>query len=132
MRSALRFRCAVAALVIVAGCSRGSDSDQLAGKWANRHLVAKQPAIVSIEFLPKGAITLSVVDALAAAGWHPQTTSTGQYEVIAPDRLKITEDMGSAVLDYRIDGAQLVLSGDGLAQLLGKAAPPQTLDKAVP
>ena len=132
MRSALWFRCAVAAFVIVAGCSHGSDSDQLAGKWANRHVVAKQPAIVSIEFLPKGTITVSAVDALAAAGWHPQTTSTGQYEVIAHGKLKITEDAGSAVLDYRIDGTQLVLSGDGLAQLLGKATPPQTLDKAGP
>lgn len=132
MRSARWFWCATAAFVLIAGCSRGSDNDQLAGKWANHHVVAKQPAIVSIEFLPKGTIALSVVDTLAAVGWHPQTTSTGQYDVIAPDKLKITEDLGSVVLDYHIDGTQLLLSGDGLAQLLGKAASPQTLDKEGP
>lgn len=132
MRSARWFLCAITALVLIAGCSRASDNDQLAGKWANRHVVAKQPAIVSIEFLPKGTIMLSIVDTLAATGWHPQTTSTGQYDVIAPDKLKITEELGSVVLDYHIDGTQLVLSGDGLAQLLGKDASPQTLDKAEP
>lgn len=132
MRSAWWFSCAMVALVLIAGCSRESDNDQLAGKWANRHVDAKQPAIVSIEFLPKGTITLSVVDALAAAGWHSATTSTGQYDVIAPDKLKITEELGSVVLDYHIDGTQLVISGDGLARLLGKAASPQTLDQAGP
>lgn len=130
MRSALSFRCAVAVLVIVAGCSHAADNDQLAGKWANRHVVAKQPAIVSMEFLPKNTVTISDVDALAAAGWHRQTTSTGQYEIVAPGRLKIAEELGSTVLDYHVDGTQLILSGDGLAQVLGKAEPAQVLDKS--
>jgi hypothetical protein len=67
---------------------------------------------------------------LAATGWHPQTTSTGQYEIIAPERLKITEELGSVVLDYHIDGTRLILSGHGLAQLLGKDEPPQALEKS--
>jgi len=62
-------------------------------------------------------------------GWHSATTSTGQYQVIASNKLKITEELGSAVLDYHVDGARLVLSGDGLEQILGKAEPPQTLNK---
>lgn len=132
MRPAQRLCCAVAALVVIAGCAHGSGENQLIGKWTNHHLVPKQPAIVSIEFLPKNTVTISAVDALAAAGWHPQTTSTGQYEVIAPNKLKITEPLGSTVLDYHIDGTALVLSGGGLAQLLGKAAPPQALDKTGP
>ncbi len=132
MKAALSYRCVVAALAVVAGCSRGSGEHQLLGKWVNHHVVAKQPAIVSIEFLPKYTVTISAVDALAAAGWHRQTTSTGQYEVVAPNKLKITEELGSTVLDYRADRMQLVLSGDGLAQLLGKAEPPQVLDKTGP
>ena len=52
-----------------------------------------------------------------------------QYQLITPNRLKITEEFGSAMLDYHIDGTRLMLSGDGLAQLLGKAESPQTLDK---
>jgi hypothetical protein len=128
MKAALFYCCAVATLAMVAGCSRGANG-QLLGKWANHHVVAKQPAIVSIEFLPKDTVTISVVDALAAAGWHRQTSSTGQYEVIAPNKLKITEELGSTVLDYHVEGTQLVLSGDGVAQLLGKSQPPQVFDK---
>jgi hypothetical protein len=131
MRLALQY-CAITALVMVAGCSHESDEDQLIGKWANHHVVTKQPAIVAIEFLPKNTVTISDVDALAAAGWHHQTTSSGQYEVIAPGKLKITEELGSTVLDYHVDGTQLILSGDGLAQVLGKTEPPQALDKAAP
>jgi hypothetical protein len=131
MRLALQY-CAITALVIVAGCSHESGEDQLIGKWANHHVVTKQPAIVAIEFLPKNTVTISDVDALAAASWHHQTTSSGQYEVIAPGKLKITEELGSTVLDYHVDGTQLILSGDGLAQVLGKTEPPQALDKAAP
>lgn len=120
-----------AALVMLGGCARGS-GDALLGKWANHHLAAKRPAIVSIEFLPKSTVTISVIDTFAAAGWHSATTSTGRYQVIAANRLKVTEGLGSAVLDYRIDATRLVLSGDGLAQLLGKSEAPQTLDKTSP
>ena len=120
---------AMAALTLIAGCAHGSSRDQLIGTWTNHRVVAKQPAIVSVEFLPKDTITIVAVDALAAASWHHATTSTGQYEVIAPSKVKITEELGSTVLDYRVDGSELVLSGEGLAQILGKAAPPQTLDK---
>ena len=122
----------MAVLVIISGCSQGSGEEQLLGKWTNHHVIAKQPAIASIEFLPKDTVTISAVDALAAAGWHPQATSSGQYDVIAPNKLKITEELGSTVLDYHINGTQLVLSGDGLAQLLGKAEPAQALDKTDP
>lgn len=120
--------CVAATLVTLGGCAHGS-ADALLGKWTNHHVAPKQPAIVSIEFLPKNTVTITVVDALAAAGWHRQATSSGQYELIALDKVKVTEELGSAVLDYHIDGAQLVLSGDGLAQLLGRAEPPQTLDR---
>jgi hypothetical protein len=120
--------CARATLVMLAGCGHGS-GDALLGKWTNHHVVAKQPAIVSIEFLPKDTVTISAIDTLAAAGWHSPTMSTGQYQVIAPNRLKITEELGSAMLDYHIDGTRLVLSGDGLAQLLGKPEARQALDK---
>jgi hypothetical protein len=121
-------RRAAGALVILGGCGHGS-RDALLGKWTNQHVASKQPAIVSIEFLPKSTVTISAIDTFAAAGSHSPTTSTGQYEIIAPDRLKITEELGSAVLDYHVDGAELVLSGDGLAQLLGRGEPPQILDK---
>jgi len=131
MRLALQC-CAITALVIVAGCSHESGEEQLIGKWANHHVITKQPAIVAIEFLPKNTVTISDVDALAAAGWHRQTTSTGRYEIVAPGELKITEELGSTVLDYHVDGTQLILSGDGLAEVLGKAEPPQALDKADP
>lgn len=93
------------------------------------HVVAKRPAIISIEFLPKGTVTISAIDAFAAAGWHSPTTSTDQYQVAAPNRLKITEELGSAVVDFHIDGTRLVLCGDGLEQTLGKAEPPQALDE---
>ncbi|MHB8432266.1 MAG: hypothetical protein ACYDCA_01435 [Candidatus Tyrphobacter sp.] len=129
MRLALQY-CAITALVILAGCSHESGEDQLIGKWANHHVAAKQPAIVSVEFLPKNTVTISDVDTLAAAGWHRQTTSTGQYHVIAPGKLKITEELGSTVLDYHIDGTRLILSGDGLAEVLGRPEPPQVLDKS--
>lgn len=127
-----RHRFVMAVLVIISGCSQGSGEEQLLGKWANHHVVAKQLAIASIEFLPKDTVTISAVDALAAAGWHPQTTSIGQYDVIAPHKLKITDELGSTVLDYHINGTQLVLAGDGLARLLGKAEPAQALDKTDP
>lgn len=74
-------------------------------------------------------VMISAIDALAAAGWHTPTTSTGQYQVIAPNRLKITEELGSTVVDYHVDGTRLVLSGDGLERLLGKTEPPQVLDE---
>jgi hypothetical protein len=118
-----------AALVILAGCTHGSGEDALLGKWINHGVVARRPAVVSIEFLPKDTVTISAIDAFAAAGWHSSTTSTGQYQVIAPNTLKITGELGSAVVDYHIDGTRLVLSGDGLERLLGKAEPPQVLDK---
>jgi hypothetical protein len=120
---------AAAALVIFGGCTHGSGEDALLGKWINHRVIAKQPAIVSIEFLPKDTVTITGIDAFAAAGWHPATTSTGQYQVIPPNRLKITEELSSTVLDYHIDGTRLVLSGDGLERLLGKTEPPQVLDE---
>jgi hypothetical protein len=115
-------------LVLIGGCGHGS-GDALLGKWTNQHVASKQPAIVSIEFLPKSTVTINAIDTLAAAGWHSPTTSTGQYQVITPNRLTITGELGSAMLDYHIDGTRLVLSGDGLAQLLGKPESPQALDK---
>jgi hypothetical protein len=129
MRQAVALFFTIATIATLAGCSHGSSDDQIAGTWTNHHVVAKQPAIASMEFLPKNTVTISDIDALAAAGWHRQTTSTGQYEIIAPGKLKITEELGSTVLDYRVDGTRLVLSGEGLSQLLGKPAPPQTLDR---
>jgi hypothetical protein len=120
--------CAAATLVVLGGCAHGS-GDDLLGKWTNHHVEAKQPAIVSIEFAPKNTVTINAIDAFAATGWHSPTMSTGQYQVVTPNRLKITEELGSAMVDYHIDGTQLVLSGDGLAQVLGKDEPPQTLDK---
>jgi hypothetical protein len=126
----LHRHCYAAALVILGGCTHGSGQDALLGKWVNHRVVARRPAIVSIEFLPKDTVTISAIDALAAAGWgHPTTTSTGQYQVIAPNTLKITEELGSAVVNYHVDGTRLVLSGDGLEQLLGKTEPPQVLDE---
>lgn len=122
------YYCVGTTLVILAGCAHGS-GDALLGKWTNHHVVAKQPAIVSIEFLPKSTVTIKAIDTFAAAGWHSPTTSTGQYQFITPNRLRITEELGSAMLDYHIDGTRLVLSGDGVAQLLGKPEAPQTLDK---
>jgi|ERR1700680_296468 len=119
-----------AAVMIIAGCSHDSRDDRLLGSWTNHHIIAKQPALEAIAFLPKNIVTIGVVDALAAAGWHPQTTSTGQYEIIAPEKLRITEQLGSVVLDYHIDGTHLTLSGHGLAQLLGKDEPPQALEKS--
>ena len=129
MKHAAALICAFACIAAFAGCSRGSTDDHIAGTWTNHHVVAKQPAIVSMEFLPKNTVTMSDVDALVAAGWHHQTTSTGQYEIIAPGKMKITEELGSAVLDYRVDDNRLILSGEGLSQLLGKPMPPQTLDR---
>jgi hypothetical protein len=120
--------CALVTLVTLGGCGRGS-GDALLGKWTNHHVEAKQPAIVSIEFLPKNTVTISAIDAFAATGWHSPTTTNGEYQVVTPNRLKITEELGSAVLDYHADGARLVLSGDGLAQLLGRGEPPQILEK---
>jgi hypothetical protein len=120
----------VAALVLLGACTRSSEQDALIGRWTNHHLVARQPAIVSIEFLPKGTMTVDTIDALAAAGWYPQSESTGQYEVTAPGKLKLTEELGSAVLDYRIDGAKLMLAGHGLAGVLGKETVAQELDKS--
>ncbi len=123
-------RCVLVAMALaLIGCSRRTDEERLLGQWTNHHVVANRPAIVSIEFEPKSTATIRAIDAFAAAGWHSLTTSAGQYEVIAPHRLKITEELGSAVLDYHVDGARLVLSGDGLTQLLGKAEAPQILDK---
>ena len=74
-------------------------------------------------------VTISAIDAFAAAGWHSPTTSGEQYQVIAPNTLKITEELGSTVVDYHVDGTRLVLSGDGLERLLGKTQPPQVLDE---
>ena len=122
------YRCAAVTLVILGGCGHGS-GDALLGKWTNHHVETKQPAIVSIEFLPKNTVTINAIDAFAATGWHSPTMSTGQYEVVMPNRLKITEELGSTTLEYHINGTRLVLSGDGLAQLLGKTEGPQTLDK---
>lgn len=120
--------CVGATVVILAGCGHGS-GDALLGKWTNHHVVAKQPAILSIEFLPEGTVIINAIDTFAAAGWHSPTTSTGQYQVITPNKLKITEELGSAMLEYHMDGTRLVLSGDGLAQLLGKREASQALDK---
>ena len=120
---------AAAALVMLGGCTHGSGEDALLGKWINHRVVARRPAIVSIEFLPKDTVTISAIDAFAAAGWHSPTTSTGQYQVIVPNTLKITEELGSVVVDYHVDGTRLVLSGDGLERLLGKTEAPQVLDE---
>ena len=86
---------AVVTFVILGGCAHGS-GDALLGTWTNHHVEAKQPAIVSIEFLPKNTVTINAIDIFAAAEWHSPTTSTGQYEVITPNRLKIAEGVGSA------------------------------------
>jgi hypothetical protein len=118
------------ALLVMAGCTLGSGQDTLVGKWTNHHRAAKEPAIVSIEFLPKNTLTITTLDALGAAGWHPESASTGQYEVIAPGKLKLAGTAGAAVLDYRIVSSRLMLSGDGLAQVLGAATAPQTLDRS--
>lgn len=61
------YLCVGATLVILAGCGRGS-GDALLGKWTNHHVAAKQPAIVSIEFLPKSTVTINAIDTFAAAG----------------------------------------------------------------
>ena len=119
---------AVAALLAIGSCAHGSEQDALIGRWTNHHRAAKQPAIVSIEFSPKNTMTIITIDALAEAGWHPQTASTGRYEVIGPGKLKLTEAVGAAVVDYRIDNRRLVLSGRGLAQVLGTETAPQALD----
>jgi len=119
----------IAVMILISGCSRGSSDDRLLGTWTNHHTVANQPALESVEFLPKNTVTIGVIDALAAAGWHRHTTSTGTYEVIAPNKLKITETLGSAVLDYQVDNTRLILSGHGLAELLGRDVPPQVLAK---
>jgi hypothetical protein len=74
-------------------------------------------------------VTIIAIDAFAAAGWHSAMTWTGQYQIIAPNTLKITEELGSTVVDYHIDGTRLVLSGHGLERLLGNAKPPQVLDE---
>jgi hypothetical protein len=125
------WRCSLIAVMLrMYGCSRGSNDDRLLGTWTNHHTVARQPALESVTFLSKNTVTIDVTDALAAAGWHRQTTSTGTYEVIAPSKLKITETLGSAVLDYQVDNTRLILSGHGLAGLLGRDEPPQVLDKA--
>ena len=118
------------ALLVMAGCTLGSGQDTLVGKWTNHHRAAKDPAIVSIEFFPKSTVTITTLDALGAVGWHPQSASTGQYEVIAPGKLKLTGTAGAAVLDYRIESRRLVLSGDGLEQVLGAKTARQTLDRS--
>jgi len=118
------------ALLVIAGCTVGSGKDALIGKWTNHHRAAKEPAIVSIEFFPKSTLTITTLDVLGAAGWHPQSASTGQYEAIAPGKLKLTGTAGAAVLDYRIESSRLVLSGRGLVQVLGAEAAPQTLDRS--
>ena len=120
---------AVAALLAIGSCVHGSEQEALIGRWTNHHRAAKQPAIVSIEFSPKNTMTINAIDALAAAGWHPQTASTGQYEVIAPGKLKLSEAVGAAVVDYQIHDARLILSGHGLAQVLGTETAPQALAK---
>ena len=128
-RGALRASPLVA-LLVMAGCTLGSGQDTLIGRWTNHYCAAKVPAIVSIEFFPKSTLTITTLDALGAAGWHPQSASTGQYELIAPGKLKLSGTAGAAVLDYRIESRRLVLSGDGLAQVLGAATAPQTLDRS--
>jgi hypothetical protein len=120
----------LAALLVTAGCTLGSGQATLIGKWTNHHRAAKAPAIVSIEFFPKSTLTITTLDVLGAAGWHLQSASTGQYETIAPGKLKVTGTAGAAVLDYRIESSRLVLSGDGLVQVLGAEAAPQTLDRS--
>jgi hypothetical protein len=120
----------VALLVLVlTACAHGPDDARLVGTWTNHHRAARQRGVVSIAFLPQNTVTIELVDALAAAGSHKQTTATGQYTVIAPGELKLTEEIGSAVLEYRIDGTRLTLSGQGLARVLGSDVPPQALDK---
>jgi hypothetical protein len=119
----------LAALLVMAGCTLGSGQNTLIGKWTNHHRAAKEPAIVSIEFFPKSTLTITTLDVLGAAGWHLQSASTGQYEVIAPGKLKLGGTAGAAVLDYRIESRRLVLSGDGLVQVLGAEAASQTLDR---
>jgi hypothetical protein len=119
----------LAALLAMVSCTLGAGQDGLIGRWTNHHRAAKRPAIVSIEFFPKNTLTITTIDALGAAGWHPQSASTGQYEVIASGKLKLTEAAGAAVVDYRFERGRLVLSGDGLAQILGTATAPQALDQ---
>jgi hypothetical protein len=124
-------RCHGVALLVsvLTACARGSDGARLVGTWTNHHPAARQPAVVSIAFLPENTVTIEFVDALAAAGWHKQATATGQYTVIARGELKLIEELGSAVLEYRIDGTQLTLSGHGLVRVLGRDVRPQALDK---
>jgi hypothetical protein len=129
MKRPLRYRGAVLLVLVLTACAHGPDDARLVGKWTNHHRAARQPVVVSIAFLPKDTVTIEFVDALAAAGWHKQTTATGQYAVIEPGELKLTEELGSAVLEYRIDGTRLTLSGHGLVRVLGRDASPQALDK---
>jgi hypothetical protein len=118
----------IAAAAIAAGCAHRASNDDLTGTWTNAHRSAKQPAIVSMEFVGAHTVTIAAIDTLAAAGWHPPTTATEHYRIIAPGKLEIDAQLGSVVLDYQIEDGRLVLSGHGLAQVLGKDEPPQTLD----
>ena len=44
-------------LITISACAHSADGDALLGKWANRRVSAKRPAIVAIEFLPKSTMT---------------------------------------------------------------------------
>lgn len=129
MKRRLRYRSAALLVSVLTACAHGPDDARLVGTWTNHHRAARQPGVVSIAFLPQNTVTIELVDALAAAGWHRQTTATGEYAVIAPGELKLTEELGSAVLEYRIDGTRLTLSGHGLVRVLGSDVLPQALDK---
>jgi hypothetical protein len=113
----------------LAACAHAGSDDKLSSTWTNVHRSAKQPAIISVAFLGSDTITITAFDTLAAAGWHPATTATARYRIIEPGILRVDTILGSMVLDYRIEDRRLVLSGPGVAQVLGTDEPPQTLDR---
>ena len=116
-------------LVIISACARIDRARMLLlGKWINHRVVARRPAIVSDRLPAKRHGDDQRNRRVRGCGlWRPATTSTGQYQVIAPNTLKITEELGSTVVGPHVDGTRLVLSGDDLERLLGKTEPPQEL-----
>ena len=121
--------CALATLVMVGGCGHGS-SNVLLGKWTNQ-LRRREAARDRVDRVP------AEKHCCHQRSRHFRSSGMAFTDDVdrpvpshSPNRLKITEELGSAVLDYDMDGTRLVLSGDRLAQLLGKREVPQTLDKA--
>lgn len=114
------------ALVALVACAR-VPQDELLGTWVNPHVVHGEPAVLQVEFLPKSVMMINVLTAMAVAGWGGATSTTGTYEIIEPGKLLLKADIGSAVMDYNVGPKALQLSGQGVADVLGKATPPQDL-----